>query len=101
MLSHSRREVFLKPQELRHVFQSVTSIFARCYSIAAQDGHEILLEPHDRADGLAKLTLSDADGWKWTCELVPVGEDGATQFRGIATGTMKGAPTQTCTVFMR
>ena len=25
-------------------------IWARCYPIGPQDGHEVLLEPHDRAD---------------------------------------------------
>ena len=52
-------------------------------------------------NGLAKLTLNDADGWKWVCEVVPVEDDGQIRFRGIATGTKKDAPTQTCAVFVR
>ena len=60
------------------------------------------------AQGLVKFTLTDAGGWKWVCELLPVRRDGegavATQgdeiqFRGIATGTKKGEPTQVCPVW--
>ena len=53
------------------------------------------------ANGLVKLTLDAEDGWKWTCELVPVGADGETQFRGIATGKKSGNPSQACTVFVQ
>ena len=51
------------------------------------------------AQGLVKFTVTDEDGWKWVCELLPVDNGGARQFRGIATGTKKNEPTQVCPVW--
>ncbi len=53
------------------------------------------------AQGLVRFTLSDADGYRWVCELVPVEVDGDFQFRGIATGTKRGEPTEVFPVYAR
>ena len=51
------------------------------------------------AQGLVKFTVTDADGWKWVCELLPVDNGGVRQFRGLATGTKKKETTQVCPVW--
>jgi len=42
------------------------------------------------AQGLVKFTIIDGEGWNWTCELLPIDNEGEIRFRGIATGTKKG-----------
>ena len=53
------------------------------------------------AQGLVKFTVTDEDGWKWACELLPVTFDGELQFRGIATGTKKDEATRACPVWAK
>jgi len=76
--------------------------------VQQEDGSEVTLDIPQKslttavsAQGLVKFTITDDDGWKWVCELLPIDNGGETQFRGIATGTKKGAATLYCPVWSK